>query len=143
MFCLCDPAGPKVYIEGQLDHTLRLPSINTSITFNVLVYSTSPVSTFNIERTDGVTTRVGNLIVTDSDTHNPFSIVVRHRIEVPSVTDEITGTYTVTVVNEERESVTQNIDIIRATGIKVLSCVHVCMYVCKLNDTLIIVCTTT
>ena len=118
------PAGPKVYIEGQSDHTLVLPSLNTSISFNMLVYSTSAVSTFNIERTDGVSTSGGNLIVTSSETHSPFSTVARHRIEVPSVTDEISGTYTVTAVNKERESVTQNIDIIRATGITVLSCVY-------------------
>lgn len=69
-----------------------------------------------MERTDGVTTRGGNLIVADAEDHSPFSIAVRYRIEVPSVTEELSGTYTITVVNKERESVTQNVDIIKATG---------------------------
>lgn len=82
----------------------------------MFVYSTSPVSSFQIDRTDGIKTEENMFITLDPELMSPFSILVEYNVKIVSITDELSRTYAVSVTNEENETVIENIQIIRATG---------------------------
>lgn len=82
----------------------------------MFVYSTSPASSFQIDRTDGIETEENMFITLDPELMSPFSILVEYNVKIVSITDELSRTYAVSVTNEENETVIENIQIIRATG---------------------------
>lgn len=106
-------AGPKVFVEGWPGYTVPLSPQNS---FNISVYSTSLISTFEVERTDGLPTMGGGLIVSQIEAQDPFSIQSRYSVELPAAMEGMSGTYTVTVVNTDEESVTKNLEIINPRG---------------------------
>ena len=100
-------------VEGWSGYTVPLSPQNS---FNISVYSTSLISTFEVERTDGLPAMGGGLIVSQIEAQDPFSIQSRYSVELPAAVEGMSATYTVTVVNTEEESVTKNLEIIKPRG---------------------------
>ncbi len=102
-----------VIISGLVGNTVFLSDHNS---FNITLYSTSPVTTFKMERSDGLSSE-GQPIVTRLVTRNAYNLLSVYRVKIPTATEGIRAIYTLTVVNEDQESITQNVGIVKPRGL--------------------------
>ena len=112
----CVSAGPMVIISGLVGNTVFLSDHN-SFSFNVTLYSTSPVTTFKVERSDGLSSE-GQPRVTRLVTQNAYNLLSVYGVEIPTAAEGMRATYTVAVVNKDEESVSQSVEIVKPRGME-------------------------
>ncbi len=110
----CVSAGPMVIISGLVGNTVFLSDHNS---FNVTLYSTSPVTTFKVERSDGLSSE-GQPRVTRLVTQNAYNLLSVYGVEIPTAAEGMRATYTVAVVNKDEESVSQSVEIVKPRGME-------------------------
>ncbi len=60
--------------------------LSSQNSFNVSVYSVSPIALFEVEQSDGISFE-GQPNVTDIELRNPFSVKTVHRVVIPNATE--------------------------------------------------------
>lgn len=106
--------GPVIVVKGHDNYqVVFLPEV-TSGSFMVHVYTTSPLTSFTLQRSDGIIP--SEQIVTEPVSYSPYGIIAEYKVSLPWLEDKTTGVYTVSVTNEDNESADQNINILKAKG---------------------------
>ena len=109
--------GPMIRLHGEDKNctTKLFPSWNESGSLLVDVYTMSSLTNFEVEKIKGVPHN--KKILVKQVSYNPFEIIAVYRIEIPWLTDSVSGTFALTVENKDRENTTLNVEIIKAKGI--------------------------
>lgn len=82
------------------------------------IYTTSPIISLSVERSggNGPTATEKNQFFIEHQYSSTFDILAGYRVGIPWLTDELNGEYSVKVTNDDRESTTLGIKIVKATG---------------------------
>ena len=98
------------------------------------IYTTSPISSLTFERS-GDTTPVASdkkQFFAEMKYSSPFDILSEYKVGIPWLTDDLSGDYVVKAKNEDKESSTFSMKIIKAKGkeyyyyVAILSC---CLFI--------------
>lgn len=106
-------------MEGEKGFTKYFPANVTSADIVVRVYTTSPLTSFEVTQ-DGKS--VSDRVITSFLSNSPFDIVWRHTIRLPSLNYRMNGAYMIKVKNEDGQTATQQFSILKA------KCVCVCVF---------------
>jgi hypothetical protein len=88
--------------------------------FILQIYTTSPISSLTFERSGDTTPGASdkNQFFAEMKYSSLFDILTEYRVGIPWLTDELSGGYVVKVKNEDKESSTFSMKIIKAKGKK-------------------------
>lgn len=89
--------------------------LSSQNSFNVSVYSTFPVTSFQIERSDGISSD-GGTIVTVLESQTPYTIKTMYGVEIPTATEGLRATYVLTTISEDGRSDTQIVTVLKPRG---------------------------
>ena len=103
------------------------PHRETTGTFTVDVYTTSPLIAFRVQRSDGHSQE--QQLLAEFVSYPLNSIVATYRVGIPWMKGSVSGVYTISVTNEDDESATQTVHIEKAQGKRTL---HTILLVCHL-----------
>ena len=92
------------------------PHRETTGTFTVDVYTTSPLIAFRVQRSDGHSQE--QQLLAEFVSYPLNSIVATYRVGIPWMKGSVSGVYTISVTNEDDESATQTVHIEKAQGKK-------------------------
>lgn len=84
----------------------------TSGTFVVDVYTASPLKAFLVERSDGKPQEQQLLV--DFLSYPYYTIHAKYRVGIPWMTGSVNGLYTITVTNQDEESASEIVQILKA-----------------------------
>ena len=111
--------GPKITLAGG-GNTIAFPSHNLSGSFMLHIYTTSPINSLTFERSGDTTLAPvasdKSQFFAEMQYSSPFDILTEYRVGIPWLTDDLNGDYEVRVTNEDQESSTLSIRIIKAKG---------------------------
>ena len=103
-----------IVVQGSDDYRVVFAPQDTSGSFIILIYTTTPITSFLLERSDGVSS--SEQILSEQVSYSPYGIVAMYNITMPWLKDKMSGVYTASITNKDKESVTKNIEILKAKG---------------------------
>lgn len=108
---------PKIVLPGG-GGSIVFPSHNVSGSFSLRIYSTSPVNSLTVRRSSGteVVASGKKQFFAELQYSSPFDILNVYKVGIPWLTDAINGDYQVKVTNDDQESSTLDLKIIKAEG---------------------------
>ena len=109
-------SAPRIELVGQTGDTVVFPHTSSAGEFRVNIYSISPIVTFRISRSDGLSSKAE--LVAEFLSHPYYLLAARYRVNVPWMDGSVTGLYTMVASNKEGQSVTHNIQILKLGGEK-------------------------
>lgn len=115
--------GPEITLPGS-GNSVVFPSYNTAGSFLLHIYTTSPINSLTVERSGDAKVIASDKkeFFAESQYTSSFDILSVYKVGVPWLTDATSGAYQVKVTNDDQESSTIDINIIKAEGKWVLFC---------------------
>lgn len=111
----CFVSVPRIELAGHTGNTVYFTHSNKTGEFHVNVYSPSDIVSFLVTRSDGVEIKPGQL-VTELLSHPYHSLVAKYRVSLPWMDVSITGLYSITIRNEQKQSATLEIRLHKVEG---------------------------
>lgn len=102
-----------ITLEGQESYVKYFPANTTSAVIFFLVYTTSPLVSFEV---DGVSKHKSAEMFTSYVSSSPYEIVWKHSVSLARLDHRMNGVYRVEIANEDGERATQFFTIHKANG---------------------------
>lgn len=119
---------PKIFLDGQSSLVKHFAPNRTRGNFIVNIYTTTPLSSFEIRKPSGEPTEFLFALIS----YPTFEILAKYQVDLPQLDSEISGQYVISVTNEEGGMESQRITIIKAQSEcgHLISLCHVIPTVC-------------
>ena len=84
--------------------------------FYVNIYSTSDIVTVHITRSDGIHRNHDTQILTEFMSHKYYELLARYKVIIPWLEQGVTGSYTITMTNEQGQTSSLKIQLHKVEG---------------------------